>query len=86
MGASVESEVMAEIERIAATDLELSRAIRPTDQLIADLELDSLGLTILAVGLEDRFQVKLTQEDSVQVTTVQDLALLVARRTTERNP
>jgi len=86
MGASVEAEVMAEIQRIAATDLELSRAISPTDQLIADLELDSLGLTILAVGLEDRFQVKLTQEDSVQVTTVQDLALLVARRTTERNP
>jgi acyl carrier protein len=84
MSPSVEAEVMAEIRRIAAKELDLTRTVNPADELIADLQLDSLGLTILAVGLEDRFQVRLTQEDSAKVSTVEDLVLLVAGRTVER--
>ncbi len=76
-------EVMEEIRRIAEQELQLERPVGAGDELIGDLQLDSLGLTILAVGLEDRFRIKLTEEDSARVSTVSDLASLVARRAAE---
>jgi acyl carrier protein len=75
-----ESDVLETIRSIARAELELERAVEPGDDLLADLGLDSLGLTILAVGLENRFRVKLSQEDAVGVRTVADLARLVVRR------
>jgi acyl carrier protein len=47
---------------------------------LKDLQLDSLGLTVLAVGLENRFRVKLSEEDAVGLATVEDLAKLVVTR------
>jgi acyl carrier protein len=76
-------EVIEEIRRIAKQELQLDRSVEAGDELIGDLQLDSLGLTILAVGLEDRFRIKLTEEDSARVSTVSDLANLVARRAVE---
>jgi acyl carrier protein len=75
-----EAEVLDSIRSIARTELELKKPVQPEDDLLADLGLDSLGLTILAVGLENRFRVKLSQEDAVGLRTVGDLARLVARR------
>jgi acyl carrier protein len=60
--------------------LEITGPIQSHHGLIQDLRLDSLGLTVLAVGLEDRFRVRLTEEDSALINTVQDLARLVASR------
>jgi acyl carrier protein len=79
-------EVLAEIRRIAKDELQVDRSVQGTDELIQDLQLDSLGLTILAVGLEDRFRIRLTEEDSERVTTVADLASLVASRASEAQP
>jgi acyl carrier protein len=76
-----EAEVLDTIRAIARTELELAQPVQPGDDLLADLGLDSLGLTILAVGLENRFRVKLSQEDAVGLRTVADLAKLVVRRT-----
>lgn len=78
-------EVLAEIRRIASEELQLERAVEASDELIRDLQLDSLGLTILAVGLEDRFRIKLTEEDSARVRTVEDLATLVAIRASQEH-
>ncbi len=75
-----ESDVLETIRVIARTELELERPVHPGDDLLADLGLDSLGLTVLAVGLENRFRVKLSQEDAVGLRTVEDLAKLVVRR------
>jgi acyl carrier protein len=75
-----EEEVLAEIRRIVARELEITGPIQSHHGLIQDLRLDSLGLTVLAVGLEDRFRVRLTEEDSALINTVQDLARLVASR------
>jgi len=75
-----EEDVLETIRAIARTELELDRPVHPGDDLLADLGLDSLGLTILAVGLENRFRVKLSQEDAVGLRTVADLATLVVRR------
>jgi acyl carrier protein len=75
-----EAEVLDTIRSIARTELELEQPVQPGDDLLADLGLDSLGLTILAVGLENRFRVRLSQEDAVGVRTVGDLTQLVVRR------
>jgi len=75
-----EAEVLDTIRSIARTELELEQLVDPGDDLLADLGLDSLGLTILAVGLENRFRVRLSQEDAVGVRTVGDLTQLVVRR------
>ncbi len=75
-----EADVLEAIRSIARTELELEGPVQPSDDLLADLGLDSLGLTVLAVGLENRYRVKLSQEDAVGLRTVEDLAKLVARR------
>ena len=53
------------------------------DDLVSDLQLDSVGLLTLVVGLEDRFRVALKEEDAAAVRTVGDLAALVLRRREE---
>jgi acyl carrier protein len=80
---ALEAAVLAEVRRIAAEELEWTRPVQPTDELLKDLQLDSLGLTVLAVGLENRFRLRLTEEDSAGIVTVQDLMRLVATRTAE---
>jgi acyl carrier protein len=73
-------EVMQEISRIVRDELGVVREARPADDLLADLQLDSVGLLTLVVGLEDRFRVALEEEDAAKVRTVHDLASLVMSR------
>ncbi|MFP2910132.1 acyl carrier protein [Pyxidicoccus sp. 3LFB2] len=75
-----ELEVLAEIRRIATDELEWKGAVEPAHDLLRDMQLDSLGLTVLAVGLENRFRIRLSEEDAQDVRTVADLAKLVAQR------
>jgi acyl carrier protein len=76
-------EVLAEIRRVLREELALGREAQPGDDLIADLQLDSVGLLTLVVGLEDRFRVTLREEHAASVRTVGDLAALVERRVRE---
>jgi acyl carrier protein len=73
-------EVLGEIRRVLRDELGIGREALPDDDLIADLQLDSVGLLTLVVGLEDRFRVALHEEDAAAVRTVNDLAALVLRR------
>jgi len=75
-----DSEVTTEIARVLRDELGLSREVKPDDDLVSDLQLDSVGLLTLVVGLEDRFRVALAEEDAARVRTVAELAALVARR------
>lgn len=77
------STVLEEIARIAGAELELAGRAHPGARLVEDLALDSLGLTVLAVGLENRFRVKLDEQDAEGIVTVEDLARLVVRRARE---
>lgn len=74
------TDVLAEIRRIAEEELEWKGAVEPQHDLLRDLQLDSLGLTVLAVGLENRFRIRLSEEDAQGVRTVEELARLVAER------
>jgi acyl carrier protein len=76
-------EVLGEIARVLREELGTTRAPRPDDDLITDLQLDSVGLLTLVVGLEDRFRVALAEEDAAGVRTVGDLASLVLQRQKE---
>jgi acyl carrier protein len=76
-------EVVSEIARVLRDDLGLSRPPRQEDDLVNDLQLDSVGLLTLVVGLEDHFRVALKEEDAAAVRTVGDLASLVHRRQQE---
>jgi acyl carrier protein len=75
-----ERQVLSEIRRILAEELEWTGSVEPGHELLGDLQLDSLGLTVLAVGLENRFRIRLTEEDGAGVRTVGELARLVAAR------
>ena len=78
--ASPMDEVLAEIRRVLRDDLGITREVRAGDDLITDLQLDSVGLLTLVVGLEDRFRIALAEEDAAGVRTVQELAALVETR------
>ena len=73
-------EALAEIRRVLRDELGIPREPRPEDDLVTDLQLDSVGLLTLVVGLEDRFRIKLAEEDAAAVRTVRDLAALVMER------
>jgi acyl carrier protein len=73
-------EVLQEIARIVRDELGVERTVKPSDDLLSDLQLDSVSLLTLVVGLEDRFRVALEEDDAAKVRTVQDLAALVASR------
>jgi acyl carrier protein len=75
-----EAVVMIEIRRVVESELELPREVKPTDRLVEDLGLDSMTLTTLAVALEDRFQVILTDDEATRIRTVAELARCVVSR------
>jgi acyl carrier protein len=76
-------EALACIDRVLRAELQLKRPVRAEDLLVQDLQLDSVTLITLVVELENTFRVALREEDSAEVKTVAELALLVARRTVE---
>ncbi len=80
---AVGDQAIAEIRRILREELEHSAPVTPASHLVRDLQLDSLGLLTLAVGLENRFQIQLREEDATGVHTAGDLARLVQLRVEE---
>lgn len=84
--AELSDAVLNEVRRIMAQELEVTRPVALDDELAAFPELDSIGLVTLAVGLEDRFRVKLTGADAGPLVTVRDLARLIERRRAAEQP
>ncbi len=80
------AEVLDEIRRICAVELEVKGQVDLGQELAGDLGVDSMGAVVLAVGLEDRFHVKLRDEDAAAVVTVSDLVDLVVRSVAETRP
>ncbi len=79
-----ETEVLEELAKIARRDLEVQVELSPSLRLHEDLQLDSMQMIIVAVGLENRFKVKLGEEDAPALKTVGDLCALVVRRVKEQ--
>jgi acyl carrier protein len=81
---TMEEDVLEEVRRIARAELAFEGNVDPSSRLKEDLELDSMSMIIVAVGLENRFRVRLEEEDAGVLTTVADLIDLVARRRGEQ--
>ena len=77
------AEVLAEVRRIFAMELGRQETVELQHELAADLQLDSVQLLTLVVGLENRFRIVLAEEDAGEVRTVEDLLRLVALRRAE---
>jgi acyl carrier protein len=78
-----ERQVLDTINRILATELESEQTVAADDAVAACEALDSVGLITLAVGLEDRFRVRLSEEDAPGLVTFGDVIRLVIRRREE---
>ena len=72
--------ILDEVRRIMTQEMGAPGSVSLDTDLAGFPELDSLGLITLAVGLEDRFRVKLTGADAQEIVTVRDLVGLIRRR------
>jgi acyl carrier protein len=79
-----ETLVLLEIRRVVADEIALERQVEPSDRLVEDLGLDSMTLTTLAVALEDRFHVILTDDQATRIRTVGELVRCVVDRVSQR--
>jgi acyl carrier protein len=80
--AELRAEILAEIRRVLAADLEFVGQVEPHHELAADLQVDSVGSLVLAVALEDRFRVNLTGTETspaVSIVSVENLVDVVER-------
>lgn len=71
--------VLAEIDRVLRAQLEASRPLLAEEEILARGEMDSLGVTVLAVALEDRYRIVLRESDVKGIVTFAELADLVVR-------
>ena len=80
-----ETQVLAEMQKIVASELDFEGELEPGDDLIADLDLDSLAMVTLAGALEDRFKIILLGDESLRPRTVGDLCQLVVAQVRDRS-
>lgn len=78
--------VLEEIRRIARDELGHERPVEASHTLDGDLRLDSLSAVTVVVALEDRFRIRLQEQDAGRLATVEDLVSLVCRRLAEQHP
>ncbi len=72
------ADVLDTVRDLAKRELGLTRAVELSDDLMADLELDSLSLVTLLASVENAFRVKLPT-DTASLRTVNDVARLVVQ-------
>jgi acyl carrier protein len=74
------AEILAGVAAVARAHLDWSGELRPEMRLAEDLRLDSLKLLTLAVEVENRFRIRLDEEDESAIVTVGDLVAAIGRR------
>ena len=75
-----DTEILAGITAVAREHLGWQGELRAEMRLVEDLSLDSLKLLTLAVEVENRFRVRLDEEDESAIVTVADLVAAIGRR------
>jgi len=73
-----EAAIAAEIRRLAREELGLAVEAGDDEELAS--RLDSLALLSLVVAVEDRFRVRIREDDAAATRSLADLARLVADR------
>jgi acyl carrier protein len=75
-----DQEILVGITEVAAEHLEWTGPLTPEMLLAEDLELDSIKTLMLAVEVENRFEICLDPEREQQIVTVGDLVGEVRRK------
>ncbi len=66
--------MLEKIRTIIADQLSVDESIiQPGTSLVKDLEADSLDFVELVMALEDAFDVKIEEDDTEKIATVQDI-------------
>jgi acyl carrier protein len=66
-------------ERLELTPEQIA-ALRPDLAIVQGLQLDSLAQVTLIAGIEDEFNIELSLEDRLGITTIADLIALIQAR------
>jgi acyl carrier protein len=72
--------ILAGIAEVARLHLGWEGEVTPEMRLVEDLRLDSLRLLTLAAEVENRFRVRLDEQDEEAIETVGDLVAIVRRK------
>lgn len=72
--------ILAGIAEVARLHLGWEGEVTPEMRLVEDLRLDSLRLLTLAAEVENRFRVRLDEQDEGAIETVGDLVAIVRRK------
>lgn len=78
-----DGEMLAVLEDIARTKLDRHAPLARNVRLVEALALDSLRRLTLVVEVEDRFRIRLDDEDETGIETVGDLLDLIRRKRAE---
>lgn len=66
--------MLEKIRKIIADQLSIDEnIIQPKTSLVKDLEADSLDFVELVMAIEDAFDVKIEEDDTEKIATVQDI-------------
>ena len=68
------AETLTGTTNILNRHVELDRPIRPEDDIINDLGLDSLAVMEVVADIEDHFQINIPEEMLSKIATVDDVA------------
>ena len=75
-----EEEILEGIAAVAREHLGWEGTLRPEMRLVGELRLDSLKLLTLAIEVENRFRIRLDDQDESQIETVADLVAAIRKR------
>ena len=69
---------LEEVKKTLAAQLNIKpETIQPESEIIADLKADSLDVVELLMGLEDKFNITMPEEDAAKMKTVNDLVAFI---------
>lgn len=72
----IEQQVRAVVATVASVDAE---TLQPDTDLISDLSLDSLAMYELVIDLEERYGLRISDEDLDRIRTVADIVDYISR-------
>jgi len=77
--------LFGEIREIVSKTIGVDESeINPDSDLIRDLSADSLELILLIMGLKEKYDIKISDEDAMKIVTVCDAANAVKERIKNR--
>jgi acyl carrier protein len=75
-----DAEILDGIAAVAREHLGWEGVLHPEMRLVGELRLDSLKLLTLAIEVENRFRIRLDDQDESAIETVADLVAAIRKR------